>query len=225
MVGWSPPLNGWCPPLLSYVRVGNSLICSLLIRSFAQIAQIKWGTVSNSLRSLRTNKWLWANCSGCSCQKSDCEQIPQIAHDKWTTVSNLLRLLMINEQIARFFWVHRSFVFCSQKTSDSLNKNLTKIIFFGTFFVSFKQKTSYLLIPSFLMNNVSESLRSLTKNERCEWIARIAHQKWATISICSGGSPKMSDHERIAKAAHQKWANERIAHYFERIAHSLIFSQ
>ena len=31
--------------------------------------------------------------------------------------------------------------------------------------------------------------------------------------------------ERIAQVAHQKWANERIARFFERIAHSLIFSQ
>ena len=37
------------------------------------------------------------------------------------------------------------------------------------------------LIPSFLMSNVSESLRSLTKNEWCERIAQVAHQKWATL--------------------------------------------
>ena len=48
------------------------------------------------------------------------------------------------------------------------------------------------------MSDVSESLRSLTKNERCE---------------------------RIAQVAHQKWANEWIACFFERIAHSLIFLQ
>ena len=54
------------------------------------------------------------------------------------------------------------------------------------------------LIPSFLMSNVSESLRSLTKNEWCKQIAQVAHQKWA---------------------------NEQIAHFFEQIAHSLIFLQ
>ena len=62
------------------------------------------------------------------------------------------------------------------------------------------------LIPSFLVSDVSESLRSLTKNERCERIAQVAHQKWATMSDslrllrgnerlwanCSGRSPKMS---------------------------------
>ena len=54
------------------------------------------------------------------------------------------------------------------------------------------------LIPSFLMSDVSESLWSLTKNEQCEQIAQVAHQKWA---------------------------NEQIARFFERIAHLLIFSQ
>ena len=43
----------------------------------------------------------------------------------------------------------------------------------------------------------------------------------------------MSDHEQFAQVAHQKWAtkselltkNEQIARFFERITHSLIFSQ
>ena len=68
------------------------------------------------------------------------------------------------------------------------------------------------LIPSFLVSDVSESLRSLTKNE----------QPWA---ICSGHSPKISNHEQIAQVAHQKWANEQITCFFERIAHLLIFLQ
>ena len=34
-----------------------------------------------------------------------------------------------------------------------------------------------------------------------------------------------SNHEQIAQVAHQKWANEGIGRFFERIAHSLIFSQ
>ena len=51
------------------------------------------------------------------------------------------------------------------------------------------------------MSNVSESLRSLTKNER----------PW---EICSGRSPKMSDHERITQVAHQKWANEWITRFW-----------
>ena len=59
------------------------------------------------------------------------------------------------------------------------------------------------------MSDVSELLRSLTKNER-PWAIRLE---------------KMSDRERSAQVAHQKWANERIARFFEGIAHSLIFGQ
>ena len=81
------------------------------------------------------------------------------------------------------------------------------------------------LIPSFLVSDVRESLRSLTKNERCEWIPQVVHQKWATISDSLRSLNKMSEHERIAQVAHQKRANERIANFFERIAHSLIFGQ
>ena len=76
-------------------------------------------------------------------------------------------------------------------------------------------------------------LRTLKKNERCEQIAHVTHQKWAMWANPSSRSPKMSDHERFA---HQKWAtmsgllrsltkNERIARFCERIAHLLIFSQ
>ena len=41
---------------------------------------------------------------------------------------------------------------------------------------------SDLFIPFFLMSAVSESLRSLTKNERFKQIAQVTHQKWATMS-------------------------------------------
>ena len=59
------------------------------------------------------------------------------------------------------------------------------------------------LIPSFLMSNVRESLRSLTKMSD--------HERF---------SPKIRDHARIAQVAHQKWANRS---FFVRSAHSLIF--
>ena len=77
-------------------------------RSFAQIAQIKWAIVSDSLRLLRTNEWLWANFSGCSCQKSNSERFGQVAHDNWA-----------NEQIAFFYQIAHS-LFRSQKTSNLL---------------------------------------------------------------------------------------------------------
>ena len=78
------------------------------------------------------------------------------------------------------------------------------------------------LILSFLVSDVSKSLRLLTKNVRCEQIAQVAHQKWA---IRSGRLEEMSDCERITQVAHQKWANEWISHFFEWIAHLLIFGQ
>ena len=84
-----------------FIRAGNSLICSSLIRSFrsnqmsdceqfAQIAQYKWATVSKLLRSLRGNEHR--------------EQIAQIAQRKWATVSKLLRSLKTNERT----WAIRS---------------------------------------------------------------------------------------------------------------------
>ena len=71
-------------------------IRSFAHRSFAQMAQIKWVTVSNSLRSLRTtdanvSKSLrslmtkeqpCANPFGCSWQKSNRERFAPVAHDK-----------------------------------------------------------------------------------------------------------------------------------------------
>ena len=82
------------------------------------------------------------------------------------------------------------------------------------------------LIHSFLMSDVSKSLRSLSKNERCELIAQVAHQKWATMSDLlmsltkndrpwanrSGCSPKMS------KWANRSffWANCSFAHFFAK---------
>ena len=50
------------------------------------------------------------------------------------------------------------------------------------------------------MSNVSESPRSLTKNERCERIAQFAHQKKST----------MRDSLRLLTK------NERIAHFFAK---------
>ena len=47
-----------------FSKAGNSFICSSLICSVAHFAQIKWATVSDSLRSLKTNERPWANRSG-----------------------------------------------------------------------------------------------------------------------------------------------------------------
>ena len=54
-----------------------------------------------------------------------------------------------------------------------------------------------------LASDGSESLRSLTKNER----------PWG---FCSHRSEEISDREQIAQIAHQKWANEWIARFFSK---------
>ena len=67
-------------------RAGNSLICSSLIRSFAHFD--------------KSNEQPWANCSGCSEEMSDLEQIAQVAQDKWATLSDSLRSLRENERMS-----------------------------------------------------------------------------------------------------------------------------
>ena len=67
---------------------------------FAQIAQNKWATMSESLRSLRGNEPPWANCSGRSRQMSKHEQFAQVAQRKWAIVSEWLRLLTKNERMS-----------------------------------------------------------------------------------------------------------------------------
>ena len=49
----------------------------------------------------------------------------------------------------------------------------------------------------FLVSYVSESLISLKSNEECEWIAQVAHQKWAT----------MSDSLRSLRGIERSWEN------------------
>ena len=59
--------QGW---KFAHSHIAHSLICSFRSRQmsdcerFAQVAQDKWVTVSESLRSLMTNERLWAICSG-----------------------------------------------------------------------------------------------------------------------------------------------------------------
>ena len=93
------------------IRYINQCCAGLGIRSFAQFAQIEWATVSDSLRSLKTNERLseslrsliskeqpWANRSDRSRQMSDCEQIAQFAHIKRAIVSESIRSLRTNER-------------------------------------------------------------------------------------------------------------------------------
>ena len=159
-----------------------NVVLGLGICSFAQIAEIKWATVSDSLRSFRTNEHLWAQVAN--------------AHDKRATVSKLLRSLMTKEQpwviLSGGSWYKKEqmselLIFLRQSHIHSFahkNERFAQKIWFKSyflirflyvFFVSFL-KTSDSLIP-FFKNDVSKSLRLLIKTERCERIAQVAHQK------------------------------------------------
>ena len=120
-------------------------------------------------------------------------------------------------------------LFLSQKTSNSLKNVLIKL----HFYVRLKK----VFCKFFLQNK--RYTHSLFGKEQCERVAQVTHDKRATMSeslrlltkneqpwdIGLGRSPKMSNREIFAQVAHQKWKNEQIAHFFERIAHLLIFSQ
>ena len=98
---------------------------------------------------------------------SDCEQFAQIAQDKWATVSESLRSLRGNEQL----WAIRSG--CSEEMSDLLKKILlkkSKILFYYVLFKDKKKNLSnherFAQVAQRKWVIVSQSLRSLTTNER-----------------------------------------------------------
>ena len=101
-----------------------------------------------------------------------------------------------------------------EQMSNSLKKcclkNLKSYFLVCFIKVFFFKKWSICSFPRFLVSNVSKSLRSLIKNELCERITLVPHQKWAMWGDRSGRSPK--------------WANERIAFFKEQIARLFIFS-
>ena len=115
------------------------------------------------------------------------ERFAQVAHDKWA-----------NEQTAQKY----------------LSKNLKSYFLVCFILVRLVKKMSDSLIPSFLVCDVSESLRSFIK-------------KWAMWANRSGCSSKMSNHERFAQVAHQKWATMRESLRSltknERMRESLVF--
>ena len=174
----------------------HSLICSSLIRSSLICS------FAHLLRSLKSNEQLWAIPSDYSGQMRDCERIVQVTHVKKATVSESLRSLKTNERISESFVFSEQIthlLFCSQKPAIFSNFFLTKIKFLKRFLsIFFKQAICSFPLFNEGMSNVSESLRSFTKNE------------WP-CGILSGLSPKMS-----------KWAN---CLFFEQIDHLLIFSQ
>ena len=136
--------------MVQYVRAGNSLNCSSLIRSFAQIAQIKWATVSDLLRSLRTNERLWANRSGCSWEMSDHERFAQVAHDKWANervAKNFLTKSLKSYFLVRFLYVKKPEQFAHS-------------LFFNEWYEQFAQVAHQKWVT------MIDLLRSLTKTEQ-----------------------------------------------------------
>ena len=73
---------------------------------FAQMAQDKWATVSESLRSLRGNERPWANRSGRSRQMSDHEQFTQVAQVKWAIRSKNVWLKKSIILFFSMFYIH-----------------------------------------------------------------------------------------------------------------------
>ena len=142
-----------------------------------------------------------------------------IAQSKWASVTESLRLLKTNE------WPWAIHSGHSEEMSDSLKKcwlKKSKILFFSMFYL----KNDRIAHSLFFSEHVSESLRSLTKNERCERIAQVAHQKWVTMSHLltslrgnerswgnrSGCSPKMSEWVKCSFFL----ANRSIAHFWAK---------
>ena len=100
------------------------------------------------------------------------------------------------------------------------------------------------LIPFFLVSDVSELLRSLTKNKRCEQIAQVAHQNRATMNDllsslrgneqswanCSGRSPKICSFAHLlifgqkrANHSENRWANSQPCFYLIGMLRFYIF--
>ena len=174
-------------PTLDFSRAGNSLIRSLLMCSCAHFAQDKWVTVSKLLRSFRGNEQSWAICSGRSEEMSNLSELLISLMKKWA-----------NERLAQKIWL-KNLKYCFT-------------VFYSRFFFVKKWANRIFLLPSpFLVRDVSESLILLKSNERCEWMAHFAHQKWATMSDSLRSLRGNERCEWIAHFAHEKWANERFA--------------
>ena len=114
------------------------------------------------------------------------------------------------------------------------NSNILRTVIIHDILFTIKELAQFLpfrvdsesLIPSFLVSDVCESLRSLTKIEWCEQIAQVSHQKWATMSYLitslrgnewswanrSGRSPKMSEWVNCSFF----WANRSFAHFWAK---------
>ena len=144
-------------------------------------------------------------CSFCSNQMSASERIAQ---RKWANVSQSLRSLKTNEG---------PWAICSGRSEEigftkKFGLKKSKTLFFSMFYIWFFILTNERIAYSLFSGERCEcSLRLPTKNERCERIAQVAHQKWVTMSDSLRSLRGNERCEWIAHFAHEKWANERFA--------------
>ena len=155
----------WIVHTAAFLHIFAGLgIRSFTHRSFPHFAQIKWATVSDSLRSLKTNERPWANPSGRSEEMSNREQIAQVAQDKWASLSNLLRLLRGNERMSvslKKCWLNKSKILFLVFFIYDLKKFIEKWVnpsfpFYG------EQCERFAHDRSFPLSDVSKSLRLFT---------------------------------------------------------------
>ena len=95
------------------------------------------------------------------------------------------------------FFLSESLVCSFAHKNEQFALKKTKKSYFCMFLQFLKKILKKQKILSFLLSQVSESLRLVRTNKR----------HWA---ICSGPSEGMSNCERIAQVAHQKWAKRSL---------------
>ena len=149
---------------------------------FAQNAQDKWATASESLRSLRGNE--------------RCEQITHFAQNKWATMSDLLSLLRGNEGMS---WKNLKSCFTMFYLSWKFFWKNERIALFRSFPLFWWAMWVNCSFRSNQMSDGSESLVSLTKNER-------------PLAICSGRSEEMREWVNCSFF----WENRSFAHFWAK---------
>ena len=101
---------------------------------------------------------------------SDCEWFVQVAHIKRATVSDLLRSLMINERMSgslKIFWLKSYFWYVLYTFFYLKNKRFAHSLFFNEVCEGIAQVAHQKWVTmSNSLRTMSESLRSLTKNEQ-----------------------------------------------------------
>ena len=125
--------------------------------------------MSDLLRLLKAKERLWANCSGRSWQMSDRERFAQVAHDKW-----------VNERFTQKFWLKKSkILFFSMfyiRFFYLKNERFAHSLFFGEQCEQIAKVAHQKLA---MWANPSGRSLKMSNNKR---FAQVAHKKWGTMS-------------------------------------------